>query len=126
MRRGLHRDPVPPNFPVWPLPPLPLPLYLRLLLNARLHPTRCPAAPPPLSPFTAASPLLQHSSPSSRPLHLPPPHTHTQTQTHTQGVLPSLVMVANPTLQYIMYEWLTARLQEMRANSSSSRPGAKG
>ncbi|PNW81373.1 hypothetical protein CHLRE_07g353300v5 [Chlamydomonas reinhardtii] len=43
-----------------------------------------------------------------------------------KGVLPSLVMVANPTLQYIMYEWLTARLQEMRANSSSSRPGAKG
>ncbi|KAG2429786.1 hypothetical protein HXX76_010570 [Chlamydomonas incerta] len=42
-----------------------------------------------------------------------------------KGVLPSLVMVANPTLQYILYEWLTARLLEMRA-SSSSRAGGKG
>ncbi|KAG2434409.1 hypothetical protein HYH02_012421 [Chlamydomonas schloesseri] len=47
-----------------------------------------------------------------------------------KGVLPSLVMVANPTLQYILYEWLTARLLEMRtaaaAASGGSRPGGKG
>ncbi len=45
-------------------------------------------------------------------------------------MLPSLVMVANPTLQYILYEWLTARLLEMRtaaaAASGGSRPGGKG
>lgn len=31
-----------------------------------------------------------------------------------KGLIPSLVMVVNPTIQYIMYEWLTARLMELR------------
>jgi adenine nucleotide transporter 17 len=36
-----------------------------------------------------------------------------------QGLYPSLVMVVNPTLQYIIYEWLVARSLAWR---SSSRP----
>ncbi|KXZ53702.1 hypothetical protein GPECTOR_6g619 [Gonium pectorale] len=36
-----------------------------------------------------------------------------------KGVFPSLVMVANPTLQYILYEWLTARLLQLRQQGAS-------
>mmetsp|Transcript_22630 Transcript_22630/g.62812 ORF Transcript_22630/g.62812 Transcript_22630/m.62812 type:complete len:319 (+) Transcript_22630:175-1131(+) len=37
-----------------------------------------------------------------------------------KGVVPSLVMVANPTVQYMLYEWLKARLAEYKV------PGKKG
>ena len=32
-----------------------------------------------------------------------------------KGVLPSLVMVSNPTVNYMLYEYLRARLEEWRA-----------
>jgi adenine nucleotide transporter 17 len=32
-----------------------------------------------------------------------------------QGVVPTLLMVANPTVQYMIYEWLRARLAESKA-----------
>ncbi|EFJ47224.1 hypothetical protein VOLCADRAFT_44148, partial [Volvox carteri f. nagariensis] len=38
-----------------------------------------------------------------------------------KGVLPGLVMVANPTLQYILYEWLTAKLLQLRRGSAASK-----
>jgi len=31
-----------------------------------------------------------------------------------KGLVPALAMVVNPTLQYVLYEWLTARLMELR------------
>ncbi|GAX85544.1 hypothetical protein CEUSTIGMA_g12959.t1 [Chlamydomonas eustigma] len=37
-----------------------------------------------------------------------------------KGLAPSLVMVLNPTMQYILYEWLTARLLESRGARSSA------
>ncbi|GFR51480.1 hypothetical protein Agub_g13890, partial [Astrephomene gubernaculifera] len=37
-----------------------------------------------------------------------------------KGVLPSLVMVSNPTLQYILYEWLMARLIAFRQRGASA------
>uniref|UniRef100_A0A7S0UVS8 Uncharacterized protein n=1 Tax=Polytomella parva TaxID=51329 RepID=A0A7S0UVS8_9CHLO len=40
-----------------------------------------------------------------------------------KGVSPSLVMVSNPTLQYIMYEWLIGRLRKSRAAASGGAPG---
>ncbi|GLC34242.1 hypothetical protein PLESTB_001607100 [Pleodorina starrii] len=47
-----------------------------------------------------------------------------------KGVLPGLVMVANPTLQYILYEWLTAQLLQLRRGRAGSkaagRPGGGG
>jgi hypothetical protein len=32
-------------------------------------------------------------------------------------VLPSLVMVCNPTVNYVLFEWLLARLREARAKA---------
>ncbi|GLI67069.1 hypothetical protein VaNZ11_011263 [Volvox africanus] len=37
-----------------------------------------------------------------------------------KGLLPGLVMVANPTLQYIFYEWLTAKLLQLRRGYTST------
>ncbi len=37
-------------------------------------------------------------------------------------MLPSLVMVCNPTLQYVFFEWLVARVRSMRAQAG--RKGA--
>lgn len=34
-----------------------------------------------------------------------------------KGVLPSLVMVCNPTVNYVLFEWLLARLREARAKA---------
>ena len=34
-----------------------------------------------------------------------------------KGVLPSLVMVSNPTVQYVLYEWMLARLAELKRNA---------
>ncbi len=31
-----------------------------------------------------------------------------------QGVVPALVMVSNPVVQFFLYEWLTARLLDVR------------
>ncbi len=33
---------------------------------------------------------------------------------HTQGVVPALIMVTNPTIQFILYEWLVARVRDIR------------
>ncbi|GIL85051.1 hypothetical protein Vretimale_9925 [Volvox reticuliferus] len=46
-----------------------------------------------------------------------------------KGVLPGLVMVANPTLQYILYEWLTAKLLQLRrgyrgTSRAQGKPGS--
>lgn len=38
-----------------------------------------------------------------------------------KGVLPSLVMVCNPTVQYVLFEWLLARIREAR-----TKAGRKG
>lgn len=37
-----------------------------------------------------------------------------------QGLAPALVMVLNPTIQYILYEWLTARIREMRRQAQKA------
>ncbi|KAG2494995.1 hypothetical protein HYH03_006928 [Edaphochlamys debaryana] len=42
-----------------------------------------------------------------------------------RGVLPSLVMVANPTLQYILYEWLTGKLLGMRRSAARGKAAAR-
>jgi solute carrier family 25 (peroxisomal adenine nucleotide transporter), member 17 len=39
-----------------------------------------------------------------------------------QGIVPTLVMVANPTIQYALYEWLTALWRRRRSARSSARP----
>jgi hypothetical protein len=36
-----------------------------------------------------------------------------------QGLVPSLVMVSNPTIQYILYEWLTVQLASLRRDGTS-------
>ena len=40
-----------------------------------------------------------------------------------KGVLPSLVMVSNPTVNYVLYEWLLARLAEVKRQRASSPTG---
>lgn len=45
------------------------------------------------------------------------------------GCLPALIMVSNPTVQYVIYEWLVARLAEWRrstAVASNKVPGKPG
>ena len=37
-----------------------------------------------------------------------------------KGVLPSLVMVSNPTVNYVLYEWLLARLADLRRKQVAS------
>lgn len=37
-----------------------------------------------------------------------------------KGVLPSLVMVLNPTVNYVLYEWLLARLAELRQRKAGA------
>lgn len=39
---------------------------------------------------------------------------------HMQGLVPALVMVANPTLQYMLYEWLTARVLGWRRTTRNA------
>lgn len=41
-----------------------------------------------------------------------------------KGVVPTLLMVANPTVQYAIYEWLKARLAEakLRGKTTTKRP----
>ena len=34
------------------------------------------------------------------------------------GCLPALIMVSNPTVQYVIYEWLVARLAEWRRSTA--------
>ena len=34
------------------------------------------------------------------------------------GCLPALIMVSNPTVQYVIYEWLVARLAEWRRSTT--------
>jgi hypothetical protein len=51
-------------------------------------------------------------------------NTHKNTQKHTklsQGVVPAIVMVSNPTIQYILYEWLTTRLVNIRRLAAPSK-----
>jgi hypothetical protein len=36
-----------------------------------------------------------------------------------KGVLPSLVMVSNPTVQYVLYEWLTSQLIKWKKRSGA-------
>ncbi|KAK9807222.1 hypothetical protein WJX73_010625 [Symbiochloris irregularis] len=38
-----------------------------------------------------------------------------------KGVLPSLVMVSNPTVNYVLYEWLLARLAELRQRRAADK-----
>ena len=37
-----------------------------------------------------------------------------------RGCLPSLIMVSNPTAQYVLYEWLVARLAEWRGRTAKA------
>lgn len=37
-----------------------------------------------------------------------------------KGLAPALVMVLNPTLQYILYEWLCSRLRDLRRSAASA------
>ncbi|KIY93762.1 solute carrier family 25 member 17 [Monoraphidium neglectum] len=37
-----------------------------------------------------------------------------------QGLRPSLVMVVNPTIQYVLYEWLVARLRALRRPAAAA------
>jgi len=48
--------------------------------------------------------------------------------TFWQGVVPAIVMVSNPTIQYILYEWLTTKMVSMKrlASSPSSQRVHKG
>ena len=47
-----------------------------------------------------------------------------RTSGHVQGLwrgcLPSLIMVSNPTAQYVLYEWLVARLAEWRGRTAKA------
>lgn len=43
-----------------------------------------------------------------------------------KGVLPSLVMVSNPTVNYVLYEWLLARLAELKRKRSAALTGTPG
>ena len=40
-----------------------------------------------------------------------------------KGVLPSLVMVSNPTINYVLYEWLLARLADLKRRRASATTG---
>ena len=37
-----------------------------------------------------------------------------------KGLAPALVMVLNPTLQYILYEWLCSRLRDLRRSAAAA------
>jgi adenine nucleotide transporter 17 len=41
-----------------------------------------------------------------------------------KGLAPSMIMVINPTIQYILYESLVARALEWQRNSRAARPAA--
>lgn len=73
------------------------------------------SAPPPAAP-TAAGPLAV-----AREL-----YQDAGVRGFWRGVLPGLVMVANPTIQYMLYEWLQARRNRLRAQARLARakPGA--
>ena len=43
-----------------------------------------------------------------------------------KGIAPSLVMVVNPTLQYILYEWLCNRLRDIRRGGAVPAHAAAG
>ena len=43
-----------------------------------------------------------------------------------KGVLPSLVMVSNPTINFVLYEWLLARLADLKRRRASALTGALG
>lgn len=41
-----------------------------------------------------------------------------------QGVVPALIMVANPTINFILYEWLVTRVrnfQRLRAEAAGTK-----
>lgn len=50
------------------------------------------------------------------------PHSPATAQGFWKGVLPSLVMVCNPTVQYVLFEWLLARVRAAR--TKAGRKGA--
>ena len=64
---------------------------------------------PPVSPASASFTVYA----MSRLVHV--------VQGFWKGVLPSLVMVCNPTVQYVLFEWLLARIREAR-----TKAGRKG
>lgn len=43
---------------------------------------------------------------------------HVWAQALWNGCLPALIMVSNPTVQYVIYEWLVARLAEWRRSTA--------
>ena len=42
-----------------------------------------------------------------------------------KGVLPSLVMGSNPTINYVLYKWLLARLADLKRRRAAATTGMR-